>query len=272
MSAVVATPNSQLPRFDKVERYAHWCTATLMLILLFTGFAMYVGPLSTIVGRRLLMRRVHLYAGLALPIPVIVAICLRAGAQLRTDFGRLNRWSRDDRMWWSKRKRSSAQLGKFNPGQKLNATFIGAAIVVMLMTGAILQWYQPFSDSWRQGATFVHDWFAIGLLAAIIGHITLAFRDPDALNGMTHGTVSAGWAKRNRPRWYAETVDALNPSVGGGGPVRGVGQGVGALDTVGDADAGLAHDGAELGSGTGEVPVVDPVDGGAGDGVGEREL
>ena len=37
----------------------------------------------------------------------------------------------------------------------------------------------------------MHDWFAIGLLFAIIGHITLAFRDPDALNGMVHG-----WVKR----------------------------------------------------------------------------
>src|SRR4029077_15202944 len=95
---------TRLPRFDRVERYAHWCTATLMLVLLFTGFAMYVGPLSTLVGRRLLMRNVHLYSGLLLPIPIVVAICLRAGAQLRIDLGRLNRWTADDRAWWSKRR------------------------------------------------------------------------------------------------------------------------------------------------------------------------
>ena len=139
---------TRLPRFDRVERYAHWCTATLMLVLLFTGFAMYVGPLSTLVGRRLLMRDIHLYSGLLLPVPIVVAICLRAGAQLRVDVGRLNRWTADDRAWWSKRRRGSAQLGKFNPGQKLNATFIGAAMLVMLATGSIMQWYSPFSDSW----------------------------------------------------------------------------------------------------------------------------
>jgi formate dehydrogenase subunit gamma len=210
------------------------------------------------------MRNVHLYSGLLLPVPIIVAICLRAGAQLRVDVGRLNRWTRDDRTWWSKRRRATAQLGKFNPGQKLNATFIGAAMVVMLMSGAILQWYKPFSDSWRQGATFVHDWFAIGLLLAIVGHITLAFRDSDALNGMTHGTVSAGWAKRNRPRWYAE-MTASRESVAGGGAL-------GAIDPVGDVVAGLAHDAPEVTHGAGEVPLVDPVDGRAGDGLGEREL
>ena len=253
-----------MPRFDRVERYAHWCTATLMLILLFTGFAMYVGPLSLLVGRRLLMRTIHLYAGVLLPIPIIVAICLRAGAQLRVDLGRLNRWTRDDRAWWSKRKRATAQLGKFNPGQKLNATFIGASIVVMLMSGSILEWYKPFSDSWRQGATFVHDWFALGLLVAIIGHITLALRDPDALNGMTHGTVSAGWARRNRPVWYDE-MRSREASVAGGGELD-------AADPVGDVVAGLAHDPAEVGHRAGEVPLLDPVDGGAGDGLGEGEL
>jgi formate dehydrogenase subunit gamma len=264
------TPNTHLPRFDRVERYAHWCTATLMLILLFTGFSMYVGPLSTIVGRRLLMRTIHLYAGLLLPIPVLIAIMLRAGGQLRTDLGRLNRWTRDDRAWWKKRRRATVQLGKFNPGQKLNATFIGASILVMLMTGSILEWYGPFSDSWRQGATFVHDWFAIGLLFAIIGHITLALRDPDGLNGMTHGTVNAGWAKRNRPRWYAELVGSAEivGSVDGGAALGAVGT----LDPVGDVVAGLADNAAEVGHGAGEVPLVDPVNGGAGDGLGEREL
>ena len=71
-----------LPRFDRVERYAHWCTATLMLVLLATGFSLYAGPLSTLVGRRELVRTIHVYSGLLLPMPVLVAIALRAGAQL----------------------------------------------------------------------------------------------------------------------------------------------------------------------------------------------
>ncbi len=261
MSQVHTVPTAsapqQLPRFDRVERYAHWCTATLMLILLFTGFSLYAGPLSQLVGRRLLVRTVHLYAGLLLPIPVLVAISLRAGGQLREDLGRLNRWTRDDRGWWSKRRRANVRLGKFNPGQKLNATFIGAAMAVMLMSGSILKWYGPFSDSWRQGATFVHDWFAIGLLFAIIGHITLAFRDPDALNGMLHGWVKPGWAKLHRPRWYAEMV--------------GLDDG-GASDTVRDVGARAAQNTSEPGLSAREVSVVDPVHGRAGDGVDKREL
>ena len=258
-----------VPRFDRIERLVHWVTATLMLTLLATGFSLYVGPLSTLVGRRNLIRPLHVYSGLLLPVPLLLAIALRAGAQLRADLGRLNRWTRDDRAWWRRRLRASARLGKFNPGQKLNATFIGAAIVVMLMTGSIMRWFEPFSDSWRQGATFVHDWFAIGLLFAIAGHILLAFRDPDALTGIVHGEVKAGWARRYRPRWYEEMQaepESTRRSVVSGGE-RGVG-----ADAAGDAGAGVHEHGRERALRTGEVAVVDGVDGRAGDGVGEREL
>ena len=248
----------RVPRFDRVERVVHWITATLVLLLLATGFSLYVGPLSTLVGRRDLLRTVHVYSGLLLLVPLLLAIALRAGHELRADLGRLNRWTRDDRAWWSRRGRAGVQLGKFNPGQKLNAAFIGAAMIVMLMTGSIMRWYEPFSDSWRQGATFVHDWFAIGLFLAIAGHILLAFRDPDALNGMVRGWVKPTWARRYRPGWYAEMDSGRH----GGAADR----------AAGDALARVEEHGREAGSRAGEVTVVDGVDGRAGDGVGEREL
>src|SRR6478672_9864690 len=126
MSTATGPAATMVPRFDRVERFVHWSTATLMLTLLATGFSLYVGPLSTLVGRRNLVRSIHVYSGLLLPVPVLFAIAMRAGGELRADLGRLNRWSRDDRAWWRRRRRGSVRLGKFNPGQKLNATFIGA--------------------------------------------------------------------------------------------------------------------------------------------------
>jgi len=252
----VAAAPTRLPRFDRVERSAHWCTATLALVLLFTGFSLYAGPLSDLVGRRRLVETIHVYSGLLLPVPVLVGLLLRAGGPLRADLGRLNRWTRDDRRWWSRKQRPHVELGKFNPGQKLNATFIGAAIVVMLMSGSIMRWYRPFSDSWRQGATFVHDWFAIALLFVIIGHIGFALRDPEALNGMMRGWVNASWARRYRPRWYAELVS--DAGVVG--------------DAVGNTGARVEEHRPEGRVGAREVPVVDGVDARARDRPGHREL
>ena len=110
------------------------------------------------------------------------------------------------RAWFRRKSRHEARLGKFNPGQKLNAAFLGAAIVVMLATGVILKWFEVFPISIRTGATFVHDWMALGIWLSITAHIALAFQDPAALRSMVRGTISARWARTKRPRWYEETT------------------------------------------------------------------
>jgi formate dehydrogenase subunit gamma len=258
----------RVPRFDRTERIVHWCNATLFLTLVVTGASLYAGPLSTIVAHRLLVKTIHVYSGLLLPIPILIGIALRSGAQLRADLRRLNRWIRDDRLWWTVRGRAQARLGKFNPGQKLNAVFIGAAIVVMLGTGSIMRWFKPFPVSWRTGATFVHDWFALTLFVVIIGHIVLALNDPDSLRGMVFGWVPERWARRYRPRWYAEVVGDRNGeavSVAAAGAAA-------AVDAIGDAAAHRGQLGAELGAGAGEMTGRDPVDGSAADRVRGREL
>src|SRR2546421_9761220 len=57
MGGMIAPPEQdQLARFDGVERAVHWTNATLFLVLLGTGAALYVGPISTLVGRRELMK------------------------------------------------------------------------------------------------------------------------------------------------------------------------------------------------------------------------
>jgi formate dehydrogenase subunit gamma len=204
-----ADPPVTIPRFDRVERAAHWTTAVLFGVLMTTGAVLYAGPFSALFGRRELFRQVHTFAGLLLPAPLLLALASRAGAQLRRDVGRLNRWSHDDARWFRRRNRARPgrlDLGKFNPGQKLNATFFAAAIVVMLATGSIMRWFEPFPDDLRTGATFVHDWFAFGIWIAVLGHIYFAIRDPIALRGMTRGDVTPYWARTERPAWYREVV------------------------------------------------------------------
>jgi formate dehydrogenase subunit gamma len=198
------TPPAELDRFDRVERAAHWATAALFGVLMFTGAALYAGPISTLVGSRELVRTVHVTAGLALAVPLLVSLLGRHGRRLRADLRRLGRFDDDDRRWLRRSTRDDARLGKFNPGQKLNAAFLGSAIVVMLGTGIVLKWFSLFSLATRTGATFVHDWVALGIWLAVGGHVLLALRDHEARRGMLRGRVSARWARSQRPRWYEE--------------------------------------------------------------------
>jgi formate dehydrogenase subunit gamma len=204
--AARARGRSEMPllRFDRVERTLHWVNATLFGILMLTGAALYAGPISTLVGHRETVRFFHVYSGLLLPIPLLIAVLGRHGTRLRRDLGRLNRWSRDDMRWFRRKRRSTIRLGKFNPGQKLNAAFIAGAGVVMLASGSIMHWFDAFPIDWRTGATFMHDWFAFGIWMAVLGHIFFALRDSDALESMWQGDVSAKWARTKAPLWYRE--------------------------------------------------------------------
>jgi formate dehydrogenase subunit gamma len=215
MVATTSRSDGPLLRFGRVERRLHWVNATLFFVLMATGAILYVGPLSAMVGRRELIRNIHVWSGVALPVPLVIALIGRHGARLRRDFGELNHFAPGEARWFRPRTRGAVRLGKFNPGQKLNAVFIGAAGLVMLATGSIMKWFSLFPIDWRTGATFVHDWFAFGIWAAVIAHVMFAFNDPVALGGMMRGYVSAAWARKERPRWYDEetkrTIDSEGP-------------------------------------------------------------
>ncbi len=203
-------------RFDRVERAVHWINAASFLILILTGAALYLTPLIALVGRRRLIEQVHLYVGLSLPVPLLLGLAGSWGRRLRRDIGRVNRWTEADLEWLRGLVDTAAgrrpparrpRLGKFNPGQKLNAAFVAGGGLVMLGTGALLRWYTPFPLSWRAGATFVHNWLAIALVTAILGHITLALANRESLRAMLGGRVSRAWASRHAPAWLDESAE-----------------------------------------------------------------
>ncbi len=211
----VAGPDG-LARFDRVERAVHWVNAALMAVLGFTGAALYLQPLGQAIGRRALVEDVHVWCGIALPIPLLLAVAGPWGRNLRADLRRFNRWSGSDRLWLrvalsDRRRRSATQrelrVGKFNAGQKLNAAWTAGAGLLMLGTGLIMRWYHPWPLPWRTGATFVHDWTALSIGVVVIGHIGMALRDPGALGAMWHGRVTRAWAEHHAPAWLEEGRD-----------------------------------------------------------------
>ncbi|MEQ1787637.1 MAG: cytochrome b/b6 domain-containing protein [Acidimicrobiales bacterium] len=210
MTAVRATPvdtvvGERLVRFSRAERRLHWSNATLFLVLLVTGMTLYIPALSRLVGRRVLVKDIHVYSGLLLPVPLLAAYAGHWRDGVRRDVRRLARWSVDDRRWLlSLGRRGKARMGKYNAGQKLNAIFVAGCIPLMLATGGIMRWFDPFPLAWRTGATFVHDWVALTLLAVIVGHIAKALAEPVALRAMVEGTVPVTHAARHHPRWWSE--------------------------------------------------------------------
>ncbi len=215
----------EVVRFDLTQRVAHWANAALFVALIVTALPLYFGSLFGLVLERHVVEMVHLWCGLALPVPLVVSLLGPWGASMRADLARVSRWSRAELEWLRRLGRSALRADKFNPGQKLNTILVGATIVVLLATGAMLQWFSPFPVAWRTGATDVHDLFAFAVTLLIVGHVALALAHPSALVSMVRGRVSRAWAQRVAPAWADEL---------------GVGEGVGATGradpTTGRAD------------------------------------
>ena len=190
----------ELPRFGPASRAVHQATAVLGLICLATAAALYLEPIAEIVGRRALVVQIHVWSGLALPVPVLLGWASRA---VRSDYRLLDRWTRVDREWLRRRDRRTAGLpvGKFNSGQKLNASLSASGGLVLLGTGIVLQVGRRWPLDLRIGATFVHDWTAFAVLLLVVGHVWFASHDEDALRGIRTGRVPVGWALREHPAW-----------------------------------------------------------------------
>ncbi len=194
----------RLLRFDRVQRGAHWVNALLFFVLIFTAIPLLFGSLFGIVLPRHVIEMIHLWSGLALPLPIIISLIGPWGQAMRRDVRRINYWTREEIRWVRTLGRSRLEADKFNPGQKLNAIFVAASILVMLVTGTMLQWFRFFPVSWRSGATFVHDLLAYAIFFAVIGHIVLALTHREALRSIFTGRVSKSWAERHAARWIEE--------------------------------------------------------------------
>jgi formate dehydrogenase subunit gamma len=205
MSLRADTPSStvEVRRFSTAQRWIHRTTAALMGLCVVTAACLYVPQLAELVGRRALIVTLHQWSGLALPVPVLAGLASRA---FRADLGHLDRFGPHDRTWLRAvlhrdRRHASRPAGKFNAGQKLYASWIAGATLVMLGTG-LMMWFTHLTPLlWRTSATFVHDWLALTIGVVLAGHIGMALADPESRRGMRTGKVSRDWASRQHSLW-----------------------------------------------------------------------
>jgi formate dehydrogenase subunit gamma len=211
---------TRILRFDRVQRAAHWANATLFGILMLTALPLYFGSVEKVVGRHVLIAAIHLWAGVALPVPLLVSLIGPWGARMRRDVRRMSVWTAGEIRWLRNPVNAPPVVDKYNPGQKLNAIFVAGSIVVMLGTGAMLKWFGLFPVSWRSGATFVHELLSWAIFFVVIGHIGFAVTHGDALRAMFRGWVTESWAQRNAPAWLEEMEAAAPPAPERPGPER----------------------------------------------------
>ena len=190
-------------RFSGGVRAVHWATTALMTVCILTAFVLYNGSLSIAISHRRTVELIHVYCGFALPVPMLLGLAARA---FRHDLRALNRFTSSDWLWLRSKTRrdGTIRVGKFNAGQKLYAALTAGSILVLLGSGLLMYFPDWARLSWRSGATFVHDWFALGLGLLTLGHIRYALKDAEARRAMRTGLVSTEWARAQHGAWLDE--------------------------------------------------------------------
>ena len=193
----------RLSRFSRTERTLHWVHASAFLVLFVSGLCLYLPSLSELIGRRPLLKDIHVYT--ALIWLAALALILLAGDRRRllAAAREIDTFDDDDLAWLRRRR---APQGRFNAGQKINAIVTAALAVLFAITGFFL-WYGERDHAFRlQNALLVHDWLMYISLVLFLGHLYYALILPStrhSLSGMTRGWVREDWAERRHPEWVA---------------------------------------------------------------------
>jgi formate dehydrogenase subunit gamma len=202
-----------LPRFTLTERLLHWVHATAFFILLGSGLALYIPALSIAVGRRPLVKSVHIWTAVGWAAAIAVIVVFGNRSALRRTVREIDTFDSDDGRFLSGRVR--APQGRLNAGQKVNAILTAAFAVLFAVSGFLL-WYGERDTRFRlQGTAFLHDSLMFASLVLLVGHLYLALIYPatrHALRGITVGTVREDWARAHHAKW----VDELEREATGG--------------------------------------------------------
>ncbi|HEV2592533.1 MAG TPA: cytochrome b/b6 domain-containing protein [Gaiellaceae bacterium] len=197
----MGTEPRRLARFGRTERAVHWVHAAAFVLLLGSGLCLYLPSLAQLVGRRPLLKDVHVYTAVAWAVAIVAIVAAGDRHALRATAREIDEFDADDRAWLRGRR---PPQGRLNAGQKVNAILTAAFAVLFAVTGVLL-WYGERDTRFRFASTLlVHDWLMYVSFVLFMGHLFLAViypRTRHALNGMTRGWVREDWALEHHRKW-----------------------------------------------------------------------
>jgi formate dehydrogenase subunit gamma len=197
----------RLARFSRTERALHWVHASAFFVLLASGLCLYLPSLSELVGRRPLLKDIHVYTALIWLVALAFVVLAGDRRRLLAAAREIYTFDDDDIAWLRGRR---GPQGRFNAGQKINAIVTAALAVLFAVTGFFL-WLGERDHTFRlHNALLVHDWLMYISFFLLLGHLYLALVNPStrhSLSGMTRGWVREDWALRHHRKWAEQMGD-----------------------------------------------------------------
>jgi formate dehydrogenase subunit gamma len=202
---------TKVHRFNGIERFSHWLTASSFVVLGITGLNITFGKhlLRPIIGPDAFSdwsqfaKYVHNYVSFAF----VVGLVLIAAMWVKDNIPR-----KIDLVWLKQGggfipgKHPTA--GRFNAGEKLVFWFALGAGAAVAVSGYLLIF--PFyvtNIAGMQLAQVIHSLIAVTFVAVIIAHIYIGTLGMEgAFEAMGTGNVDLNWAKEHHGLWLADEI------------------------------------------------------------------
>ncbi len=198
-------------RWSGLDRFLHWYTAILFIILALTGLSLLFGrsTLIPLIGKDAfaayagLAKSTHNYLGPLFAIGLILELLKWFRRNLPTGV---------DLVWLLRLGgllgRGHAPAGRMNGGEKGWFWLLLVGGLALIASGLVLDF--PILGQTRadmQLAELVHVVCALVLTAVALGHIYIGTIGTEgALDGMVTGRVDTRWAKQHHGLWYQELM------------------------------------------------------------------
>lgn len=222
-------------RFTAIQIASHWLHVVPFFVLILTGLPLYVPELNGIAGvfgGFPVTRLIHRVAAL-LFISSFIIHPIFAWADFRRLLSELVVKPLDFRGFiahFAIGKAVDPATGKFNVGQKLLWWMTVDGAVIMIVTGLIMWFPDPFPRALVQFMYPAHDVGMILMITPVFGHMYLAVvAYQGSMSAMTHGYVSRQFARHFHPAWYEEEMEEKQPGQLAGLIKSGDGPGPGAV-------------------------------------------
>lgn len=210
-----------VPRFDGVDRFAHWTTAVSFLVMAATGLVVTFGrplliplighPAFTTVAEA--SKTLHNFFSVPFVVGVILvfALWVRDNIPEKADI----QWLRTMGGLLSK-SGEHPECGRFNAGQKGIFWAVVLGGLGLAVTGFLLM--LPFSVTGIGGMQImhvIHGVLAALMIAVIIAHIYIGSVGMEgAFDAMGSGEVDENWAKDHHRRWYEQQIKTMGANDG----------------------------------------------------------